>query len=653
MKQEPIRDRNQIGDQIWTPMKQEADQEDSIGTDQIWTPIKLVGGIRRADQDAHKLSCCSIRMRLSIRCIAKDLYGSRAVGSGVSRREILGSGFWVSRISFCVFGISLRTLHVLVLHRTSFSVRSRHRSRAINRSSATTVLRSLLPISVAILLGWVLAGMIATRLSYLQGPTVVGQYDREPIVGASRRGPRWHGFVRYHVPDDWPVAAGQLQRYEVGLTSSTDGDRAVGSDTQLKLSRATPDDAMEWSFTGFWALPIAVGFFGCAVLLCCAAVVPAPAGGSRRAEWRFKSSTGSRPNPRTARIGAGIALAVFASFFVYPRGMLLVLPPLFFAITALGVIESPYRMVLRLVSAPGSGFGGNDPRPGMTGLVVDLLQQASLAIVLAGFCAISILAFTRGLEGLVSTGGWSSGAFNTLRTLPWLPQDFDQALCDAADRQDAAATTWLVEHGARPRVVCAAGTPPVTPAMRFDHPALPPSQIELDALLYAAVESAESDPELARYLLARGASPNAEREGRPVLLAAAWNTNDHAVKRLLDAGADPNRPTSNGNTVLTEIVGLDRPDKAQEYLPWLIARGGDLNHRGEARRSVLLQRCVDFRTTDLEFLEGLMNLGADPNLEDASGRTALDYLYEQRADEAIGVFEAHGARRATARRGGR
>ena len=541
-------------------------------------------------------------------------------------------------------------LHVLVLHRTSFSVRSRQGSRAINRSSATTVLRSLLPISVAILLGWLLAGMIGTRQSYLQGPVVIGQYDREPVVGASRRGPKWHSFVRYRAPDDWPVAAGQLRRYEIYVTSSMDGDRAVGSDTLLKLSRATPDDAMEWSFTGFWVLPIVVGFFGCAVLLCCATVVPASAGRSRRAGRRFKSSTGSRLNSRTARIGAGIAMAVFASFFVYPRGMLLVLLPLFFAITALGVIQSPYRMVRRLMSAPGSGFGGNEPRPGMTGLVVDLLQHASLAIVLAGFCVISILAFARGLEGSIGTGGWSSGAFNTLRTLPWLPQDFDQALCDAADRQDAAATTWLVEHGARPRVVCAAGTPPVTPAMRFDHPALPPSQIELDALLYAAVESAESDPELARYLLARGASPNAERGGWPVLLAAAWNANDPVVKQLLDAGADPNRPTSNGNTVLTDIVGLDRPDKAQEYLPWLIARGGDLNHRGEAGRSVLLQRCVDFRTTDLEFLESLMNFGADPNLVDASGRTALDYLYAQRVDEAIGVFEAHGARRATALR---
>ncbi|HSX60086.1 MAG TPA: hypothetical protein VLF18_07810 [Tahibacter sp.] len=532
----------------------------------------------------------------------------------------------------------------------SFSLPPCNRSRAINRSSASVALRSLLPIAAAAVLVWVLAGMATTRLEFWHGPTVIGQYDREPIEGpVSRRGPRWRGFVRYRAPDDWPVAAGQPQRYDVLVTGSGDRGRAVGSDTQLKLSRATPHEAIEWSFNGFWALPLVVAFFGAAVVLTCAAVVPAPAGGSRGSGRRMKSLSSLRPSPRAARIAAWAGLAVFVSFFIYPPGMLLVLSPLFFAMTAPGLVELPYRMARRLAAAPGSGFGGN-PRPGPAGLIVDLLQQASLWVVLAGFCAASVLAFSTGLQRLVGTGSWSSGAFNTVRTLPWLPQDFDQALCAAADRQDAAATAWLVAHGARPRVVCAAGTPPVTPAMRFDHPALPPSQAELDALLYSAVESAEPDAERVSDLLARGANPDAARDDRPVLVAAAWNVADDVLKRLLDAGADPDRATRDGNTVLTDIVGLDRPDKALEYLPLLIARGGNLNHRGEAGRTVLLQRCADFRTTDLAFLEALMDLGADPNLADASGRTALDYLDEQRAEEAIAAFEARGARRSTAAR---
>ena len=98
--------------------------------------------------------------------------------------------------------------------------------------------------------------------------------------------------------------------------------------------------------------------------------------------------------------------------------------------------------------------------------------------------------------------------------------------------------------------------------------------------------------------------------------------------------------------MLTEIANLDRPDKALQYLPWLIARGGNLNHRVDQGRSVLLQRCADFRTTDLEFLQGLLDLGANPHLKDASGRTALDYLREQRADAAVAMFEAQAARRA-------
>lgn len=491
--------------------------------------------------------------------------------------------------------------------------------------------------------------MISTRLSFLHGTTVIGQYDRERIARPARRGPQWQAFVTYRVPDDWPVDAGQMRRHEIFVGGSAQRNRDVGSDTQLKLSRAAPREAMEFSFNGFWLIPLAVAFFGSAVLLCCAAIVPASGTRPRERKRRVESDGKRRVSPLALRIGTGIAVAVFASFFVYPRGMLLLVSPLFFAITVFGVVTLLYRMLLRLGSARGSGFSGDDPRPGVTGLVVDLLQQASLAVVLAGFCAISVMAFARGLEGWMKANDFSSPAFNTLRTLPWLPQDFDQALCDAAERQDAVATERLVARGARGRVVCAAGTPPVTPAMRFDHPALPMTQAERDAALYAQAQSVEADPVRVRGLLERGASPNAERDGRPVLVAAAANFHDDIVKVLLDAGADPDRPTRDGHTALTQVADLDRPDKALEYLPWLVARGGDLDHRVENGRSFLLRRCVDFRTTDLEFLEGLMKLGADPNLSDDTGRTALDYLYEQQADEAIAVFEAHGARRSRTR----
>lgn len=506
-------------------------------------------------------------------------------------------------------------------------------------------MRNLLAISVAILLGAVVAGMVSTRLSYLRGPTVIGQYDREPITGpVSLRVPKWQGVVRYRVPDDWPVAAGQMRRHEVLVNSA----RAVGSDVLLKLSRTAPDEAMEWSFTGFWLKPVLVVFLGSAVLLCCASLVPGPAGRSREPKRRDKFFLRARASPRAKRIGAGIAIAVFVSFFIYPRGMLLVLGPLFFVFSALGVVELLYRMVRRLGFGPGSGLGGSTPRAGVTGLAVDLLQMASLAVVLAGFCAVSTLALARGLEGWTANA-WSSPAFNTLRTLPWLAQDFDEALCDAAERHDAAATAWLVEQGARARTVCAAGTPPVTPAMRFDHPALPVTAIELDALLLAALRSAEADLDQVRRLLARGASPDAQRDGEAALVAAASNFHDDAVTLLLDAGADPNHPTRHGNTALTEIANLDRPDKALQYLPWLVARGGNLDHPIEQGRSILLQRCAEFRTTDMEFLEALLDLGANPNLKDASGRTALDYLREQRADDAVTVFEAHAARRAAPR----
>ena len=525
------------------------------------------------------------------------------------------------------------------VHRLAF--KPRHLNYAMEDSSATPVLRNLLPILAAILLGWAVFDMVATRLSFLQGPTVIGQYDRELVTSSSGDRSRWRGFVRYRVPDDWPVGAGQMRRAALPGFGRYDPTREVGADTQLKLSRTSPDEAIEWSFYGFWLVPVIVTFFGTGLLLCFAAAVPGPGGGLRLpgvSVVRFGEIRFSDPR---LWLGEIAAVAAFVAFAKYPRGGLLLMGALFVALTVYGVVISLYGILRRSRAAPGSDFGGSGFRPGAAGFVVDVLQHAGIAICLTGLCAASILVFVRGLESVVDKGDWSSNAVNTLRTLPWLPQDFDRALCEAADRKDVVAMQWLLAGRARAQVVCAAGSPPIT---SVPHPERS-GTIGLDAQLYAAVDDHRTDIRHVRALLSRGANPNTVRDGRHVLAMAALEGRGDVVALLLEAGADPNHPVGDGETVLTEIVGPERVDRTLDYLPLLLARGGDLNHRGKAGRSILLQHCMNARTIDLDFVGGLMVFGADPNLADATGRTALDYLYEQKADRAIEVFEAHGARR--------
>lgn len=534
--------------------------------------------------------------------------------------------------------------HVLAAPGASFQFRSHHRNRAMESSSAASVLRNLLPISAAILLGWVVFDLVATRLSFLQGPTVIGQYDREFVTSSSGDRSRWRGFVRYRVPDDWPVDAGQMRRAALPGFSRYDPTREVGADTQLKLSRTAPDEAMEWSFYGFWLVPVIVVFFGSGGVLCLAAAVPGPGGGLRLpgvssvSVVRFGEVRFSDPRMWIGELAAAV---VFVLFLTNLRRALLLMGLLFVALTVYGIVISLYGILRRSRAAPGPDFDGSGYRPGVAGFVVDVLQHAGIAICLTGLCAASIVAFVRGLDSVVDKNDWSSNTVNTLRTVPWLPQDFDRALCEAADRKDVAALQWLLAGRARAQVVCAAGSPPITSAAHFEQP----GTIGLDAQLYAAVDDYRTDAERVRALLSSGANPNTVRDGRHVLALAALKGRGDVVKRLLEAGADPNHPVGDGETVLTEIVGPEQVDRTLNYLPLLLARGGDLNHRGKAGRSILLQHCMNARTIDLDFVGGLMVFGADPNLADATGRTALDYLYEQKADRAIEVFEAHGARR--------
>ena len=93
-------------------------------------------------------------------------------------------------------------------------------------------------------------------------------------------------------------------------------------------------------------------------------------------------------------------------------------------------------------------------RIGFFGLLVDLVQSASLIGVMSGFalgCGFATFHFADKVAGALS---WSLAPVNAVRTILWLPQDFDDAFCGARERRDPYAPRWLLAHGARENVVC-------------------------------------------------------------------------------------------------------------------------------------------------------------------------------------------------------
>ena len=103
---------------------------------------------------------------------------------------------------------------------------------------------------------------------------------------------------------------------------------------------------------------------------------------------------------------------------------------------------------------------------------------------------------------------------------------------------------------------------------------------------------------------------------------AALNENPEIMRVVIGAGASLSRGLHNSifnrNTAITEI---------------LIAAGADLNegividtHEGTFAGTTPLHLAVRFPDPNLEAVEALLESGADPNIQDGSGRTPLDWV---------------------------
>ena len=110
-----------------------------------------------------------------------------------------------------------------------------------------------------------------------------------------------------------------------------------------------------------------------------------------------------------------------------------------------------------------------------------------------------------------------------------------------------------------------------------------------------------------------------------------------AINVLLNAGADPNIPDSDGDTCLHYAAknSLD-----PEVLQAIISRGVDVNATNKKHVTALM---IVYKNMGKEAIDVLLNAGADTNIADADGDTWLHYAAKNyRCTEILQAIIRHG-----------
>ena len=131
----------------------------------------------------------------------------------------------------------------------------------------------------------------------------------------------------------------------------------------------------------------------------------------------------------------------------------------------------------------------------------------------------------------------------------------------------------------------------------------------------------------ANLLIRKRASINAKDEnGVDALLFACYVDNLEGVEILLKAGADPNSTDIEGNTSLMWA------DKSKKIFQILINAKVDINAKNKEGRTALFQAVA---TGNIDKLEFLLKNGADSNIYDRNGVSAVSILKSQKIDKNI------------------
>ena len=128
----------------------------------------------------------------------------------------------------------------------------------------------------------------------------------------------------------------------------------------------------------------------------------------------------------------------------------------------------------------------------------------------------------------------------------------------------------------------------------------------------------------------------ADSEGRTPLHRAAENGSVLGVRKLLQAGADPNTPDREGLTPLHLAVQSDSP----ETVNYLLEAGADPN-APDKDGATPLHYAASNRSPDVA--QRLLDAGADRNTADREGRTPLDVAAARDSTPTVNVLRAASA----------
>ena len=125
------------------------------------------------------------------------------------------------------------------------------------------------------------------------------------------------------------------------------------------------------------------------------------------------------------------------------------------------------------------------------------------------------------------------------------------------------------------------------------------------------------------------------RDGRTVLIYAAWNGSTEVVKTLIEIGANINIQNDNGDTALR----LAARRGLTEIVKILVENGADMNIKDSRYgRTALIYAAREGRT---EVVKLLIDNGANMNIKDSRyGRTALDMAEGRGHTEIINILRA-------------
>ncbi len=187
-------------------------------------------------------------------------------------------------------------------------------------------------------------------------------------------------------------------------------------------------------------------------------------------------------------------------------------------------------------------------------------------------------------------------------------------IIEAAVRGDPAIVSLLLDHGA--------GESPGFVHEAAQHAAINGHEgafhvlVEHGARPTLASAAALGDAKTVRRLLDAGRDPNKIIVGRFMPLhAAARRGHTEIVKMLLDAGADPEKGMRSALYIATQW-------QQREVVETLVASGAKLNDRGPNNSKELpLEAAVEVESPEMVSL--LLELGADPSLKDDYGRSPL------------------------------